>query len=279
MKVSTVLVLAMAGIVVTTLVLSYLKMPQEEDALFRSFHGDAPLGSSVPPVAPAETPLPRGPSRAEDTLLSSGEPSMTGTASGTGVTGASGGAGAAFPGVRRLPLWSPGYSPVAGSPGLGPSGSGPGAYPVLPPEIRNVETLQTSQTSETLEKASGASPGGSATLDGTVDGGEAGRPRAGEPPSPYVYMVQVRAKESMEGAQRILEYLSLFGFEESLIDRDPRGDRNAAGEKLYTVFVGRYFQKAEADRECQRLKKETRLKPFKNREDAFQDCLVITRTR
>ena len=84
----------------------------------------------------------------------------------------------------------------------------------------------------------------------------------------------------MEGAQSILEYLSVnFGLGPAYIERDLRGDRSSEGKQLYTAFVGPYFGRAEADRECERLKRETRRTPYKNKVEFFQDSLVITRTR
>src|SRR5439155_212337 len=84
-----------------------------------------------------------------------------------------------------------------------------------------------------------------------------------------IYLIQVRAKESMEGAQRILEYLSAnFGLGPAYIERDLRGDHNAEGKVLYTAFVGPYFRRVEADKECERLKKETRRTPYRNSEDS-----------
>jgi hypothetical protein len=93
------------------------------------------------------------------------------------------------------------------------------------------------------------------------------------------YRIQVRAQESMEGATRIVEYLRDFGFQEHYFESDPKGRRGPEGQRLYTVFVGKYFDRAEADRECDRMKQRTRTRPYKRREDYFSEALVITRTR
>jgi hypothetical protein len=92
-------------------------------------------------------------------------------------------------------------------------------------------------------------------------------------------MIQVRARESREGAHRILEYLSLFGFKDALLEEEPERYRSRDGKPLFTVFVGRYDDKSAANRECKRLKEETRARPYRQREDLFQESLVITRTR
>jgi cell division septation protein DedD len=154
---------------------------------------------------------------------------------------------------RLLPIWSPSSSPTAAQ----------GALEGRPSEVRSVEKAPAQ-----LEPT--PAPTGVAVSQRASDAAAL---------SPYVYLIQVRAKESAEGAQRIIEYLREFGFQENLVQTDPRGDRNAEGQLLHTVFVGKYFDRDEAERESDRLKRETRLRPYKGKEGFFQDALVITRRR
>ena len=161
--------------------------------------------------------------------------------------------------LRSLPLWSP--------------SSAPPGEPILPapstakPDLRNVESL----------------PGADASTEPpSVDSPAAGGGTGGEPSAErFVYLIQVRGKENMEGARRILDYLANFGFDRQKTEPDPRGVKNSEGKPFYTVFVGPYEDRAEADRECSRLKRLTRDRPFRNRpdfSDFFEDALVITRT-
>ena len=80
---------------------------------------------------------------------------------------------------------------------------------------------------------------------------------------------------------QILDYLGVFGFDQHRTEPDPRGAKNSDGKPFYTVFVGAYDDRAEADRECSRLKRATRDRPFRNRPDFadfFDDAFVITRS-
>jgi hypothetical protein len=233
LKVSTIAAMALAGAILCVLVVTWLRLPPEEDAMLASF---------LPEPAPA----------------------APGTEA-AGGTGAGGSEAERGPGdsLRSLPLWSPSSAPPGESPR--PPAAEPG------PEIRNVEVVPAADADIELE----AAPGGKEPAGGEEDAD----PTA---PGPAVHMIQVRAKESMEGARRILDYLAIFGFEKSQIERDPRGAKNWEGKPLYTVFVGAYHDRAEADRECGRLKRVTRDRPFRNREDFsdfFESALVITRTR
>jgi len=220
-KLSTLLVGAMSGIVVTTLVLTYIRLPPPEDSLLRA-------GVEKPQIAPVDTTGPQPPA-----------PVRLGA-------------------VRRLPLWGPGMADEAD----GAAHEVPGPAP--PPDVRNVVVEKAQEPAPTPPAPAPAlpEPGAGPEVDG--------RPH---------HIIQVRAKESWEGANRLVEYLSLFGFEKPLLEEDARGDRTSSGEKLYTVFVGRYLDRAEAERECHRLKRETRQRPYRGRTELFQDSLVITRKR
>ncbi len=260
LKVSTLLVAAIAGVTVTALVLMYLRRPGEEDAHFRSAFGGPGLGSdSAHPAFPSSAPQASAttPPIVQDSVVE--VPVSSGNVSVPGSDGSRPG----YP-VRRFPLWGPGMS-------VPTDGGGVERSPEPQPEIRHVVSK------------SGAVP--SAASDST-----AGRPSEASPQevkqepdrsggTGALYIIQVRAKESMKGAQGILEYLSLFGFDKPLIEGDPQGHRNSYGEELYTVFVGHYTDRDEADRECERLRRETRARPYKGRPAFFSDCLVITRAR
>jgi cell division protein FtsN len=192
----------------------------------------------------------------EDAVLASflAEPSSGKEA--RGAPSAAGGAGggeerARSDLLRSLPLWSPSSAPPGEPLAPVPAAAGP--------DIRNIEPIPAA--------TAGAEPAAPPP------------PEPAAPPGP-TYMIQVRGKESMEGARRILDYLALFGFEKSQIEPDPRGDSNAEGKALYTVFVGAYDGRADADRECSRLKRATRERPFRNRpdfRDFFGDAFVIAR--
>ncbi|MGQ9590109.1 MAG: SPOR domain-containing protein, partial [Planctomycetota bacterium] len=90
------------------------------------------------------------------------------------------------------------------------------------------------------------------------------------------YAVQVRARESWEGAGRLAEYFRGLGYAD--LDTEPDG-RDAAGDALFTVFVGRYAEAEEARRACERLKEETRRKPYRYGRDTFQGAFVVARGR
>lgn len=94
-------------------------------------------------------------------------------------------------------------------------------------------------------------------------------------PRPY-YAIQVRARESWEGAGRLAEYFRGLGYAD--LDTEPEG-RDAAGDALFTVFVGRYSESEEARRACERLKEETRRKPYRYGRDSFQGAFVVLRGR
>jgi septal ring-binding cell division protein DamX len=241
---------------VITLVLTYLRMPGEEDALYRSTFRGVADGNPIPAVPAA--------SAAPVSALSpvAGDSEKPGDASATGPAAAR---TPALTGVRRFPLWGPGNGSLPTPPG---TPTGRAADP--PPDFRNVESVS---------PPSPAGDGAGARVTAPAESSGVPEPPAQESLSPFVYRIQVRAKESMAGAQSIVEYLGLFGFDKPLIEGDLRGDRNASGEKLYTVFVGKYANEAEARRECERLKSETRQRPYKNREEFFESSLVITRKR
>lgn len=90
-----------------------------------------------------------------------------------------------------------------------------------------------------------------------------------------VYRIRVRARESQAGADRIFEYLESFGFGDAYIE----GEKKRGGQPLFTVFVGRYGSLAEANTECDRLKRETSTRPYQSKRGFFQDCYVLRRTR
>jgi hypothetical protein len=86
----------------------------------------------------------------------------------------------------------------------------------------------------------------------------------------------------MKGAQQIVDYLAQFGFDPTLavIERDRHGDQNAEGLPLYTVFVGAYESREQALPELDKLKEETRRRPFQEKavfRDMFHDALVVRR--
>jgi hypothetical protein len=276
-RVSTLLIFAMAVVIFLTLVLSYWKTPEPGDPYFerrwaREGAGEGaremdnpPSQSAGPPSSPLAASLASSPAPRVD----KGSRELVGLA-------------------RPLPLWSPssatdlGAQPEKRDGSRGADLAGRGASLRVSqdgrrdPEIRNVEVLP-SAAIPGAQLDPGAQAGGAVEPPGRESAQKGG---TAEPASPYIYLIQVRAKESMEGAQRILEYLAVsFGLGPAYIERDLRGDHNAEGKLLYTAFVGPYFSRAEADRECERLKRETRRTPYKNKGDFFQDCLVITRTR
>lgn len=238
-RVSSLLVLGMSGIVVTTLVLTYLRLPGPDDPLFRS--RSTPAFATRPSSSPATTSVPRESASHEASSVSPGP-------------------------IRHFPRWGPGMSYQ--DPGASPTAATP-AGPF--PEIRDVVVTALPPVEppapaprDLSGPATPPAPVAQVAADGELTAG---------------YRIQVRAKESEAGAHGILDYLSLFGFEKPLLEEDPRGDRSPQGDKLYTVFVGRYADRTMAQRECDRLKRETRARPYKNRPEFFQDCLVITRSR
>ncbi|MBI4601123.1 MAG: SPOR domain-containing protein [Planctomycetes bacterium] len=166
----------------------------------------------------------------------------------------------AAPGARRLPLWSPQF------PRILPLTAGGGQGLAGLPEIRNVQ-------------GPAAPPGTPAGASSPAGGEPAEAAAPAAPPSPYHYRIQVRAKESWTGAQRILEYLETFGFQDGYLETDARGDTGSDGKPLYTVFVGHFFDERDAQEECDRLKRETRQRPYKSRGRFFEDSLVLRRQR
>jgi len=63
------------------------------------------------------------------------------------------------------------------------------------------------------------------------------------------------------------------------VEPHPYGAKGPAGQPLYTVYVGRFSDKKKADQELDRLKKETRMKPYKDKPDFFGRSLVLQRLR
>jgi hypothetical protein len=129
-------------------------------------------------------------------------------------------------------------------------------------------------------------PAAAVALDWSSAPGPALAPSVGEtaalqlapvaPPVPApIYRIQVRARESWAGADKLLAYLKGFGFRETLREED--GSRG--GETLYTVFVGNYSTLKEARRECGRLIERTHKTPYKDKPDYFQDCFALRRPR
>ncbi|HVR75855.1 MAG TPA: SPOR domain-containing protein [Planctomycetota bacterium] len=240
MKLSTLLVLAMGGVIAVTLSLTYLRMPAPEDPYF-AHRREGHRAGSLAAVPSAAGSVPSDVDRA-------GGGSLVSLPAGPGdATGA-----AAIAGALRQPIWSPASTPFPEAGGRSDS-----------------------------DRAESPTPGpgpDTGSADSNTGHGEA-RPAVSREASPSLHMIQVRARESHEGAQRILTYLDDFGFEDFLLDPDPRGARDSDGRSLYTVFVGRFSDREEAQAECRRLKRETRLRPYKHREDFFHDSLVITRQR
>ncbi len=275
LKLATLLVATIAGVIVTTLVLMFIRRPGEEDALFRSgFEGSRfGLNSSSPePASLASAPVTLSAEKSPEAPLEAVEPGVahSTTPRGDGVRPTS-------PQVRRFPLWGPGMG-VSGENGT--TDKAPEPYP----EVRNVVVKPATPSPEdaAADRKAAAAPEPVTAPEAATEPeaiARAGLARQGGGRSGAYYVIQVRAKESMKGAQGIVDYLSLFGFDDPLIARDPREDRNAYGEELHTVFVGRYADRGEADRECARLKRETRARPYKSRAAFFSDCLVITRAQ
>jgi hypothetical protein len=243
LRVSTLLALLMAGVITIVLFLTYLKLPPQENALVSNFLESSPR----PAGGEAEGGPAAGPRLVDPAALPA-------------APGPSGGARQVL--VRPVPLWSPGAGGVEGEAGS--------PQRATEPEIRNVEPAVPPAGGE------GTAPGETATANGAAapEGGDA---PAAAPRSPHLYLIQVKAKESGEEAERILEYLGLLGFGDPRVEH--KGDRHADGTKLYTVFVGSFEEEKQARRECERLRRETRRRPYRDREDFFADALVITRAR
>lgn len=106
--------------------------------------------------------------------------------------------------------------------------------------------------------------------------GGSGQAQSPEAVPRRTYAIQVRARESWEGAGRLLDYFRQLGYSD--VETEPEG-KDAAGEALFTVFVGRYGDHEEARRACERLKEETRRRPYRYGRDCFQQSFVVTRTR
>lgn len=224
LRLSTLLVFGMAGVITVLLLVIYLSLPGKEDPRFARIEdsrAEQGHGEGVP-----------------------AEPAQAGGAAGGAA------AGNPAPATLRKPLllWSPGSDP-GGSP---PEGQ------VVTPDVRNVEASRQDGSS------------------GTGNG-------AGSPSVPAVptdlFMIQVRSNEDREGADGILEYLRGFGFEENSVEPHPYGAKGPEGQPLYTVYVGRFSDKKKADQELDRLKKETRMKPYKDKPDFFGRSLVLQRLR
>ena len=243
-RLSTALALGMSGLITIVLFLTYLKLPPAEDAALRNFMALAPeaAGASLPALTEAPGP--------EETAAGSQEaPQLEGLA-------------------RPVPIWSPRSASPEGEsrePGSLPPG-GPPEAAAPPPDIRNIESAAEAG-------GNGAAPGAAAPAVAAL----AARESAG-----FIHRIQVRAKESMKGAQQIVDYLAQFGFDRGLavIERDRHGDKNAEGLPLYTVFVGAYESREQALPELDKLKEETRRRPFQEKaafRDMFHDALVVRR--
>jgi hypothetical protein len=254
MRLSTVLVAAMAMIVVTTLVLTYLRMDSPPDPLLP----DGRLTSlPAPSSGELSARLSKGEAGAE--ALPPTRPDDSVGASSAADSLAAGGAGAqgrSETALRKMPIWGPASSARPMTPEE--LAASPPARPI--PDVRNVESIAAATSAGDPSKE-----GAARTEAGVLEGRAAAEEDAAASDSPNFYIIQVRAKESWEGAQRIVEHLGVFGFDKPLVEQD-RGGHSAYADKLYTVFVGRYYDKEQADRECRRLKRETRQRPYKDRE-------------
>jgi hypothetical protein len=91
--------------------------------------------------------------------------------------------------------------------------------------------------------------------------------------APYLYRIQVRSGESQEGAEEIVNYMREIGFGDHHLEAEPHSPGR------YKVFVGKFFDKAVADRELLRLKAEARRVPYRRGRAWFQDSLVKRRDR
>lgn len=170
----------------------------------------------------------------------------------------------------EFPLKSPRKPLVIWSPDSDPHGSSGGMLRqsvVEDPDLRNVRRKEPEQPGpeESLE-----SPGG-----GSDDGGKP--PGAESEPdtdsAPYLYRIQVRSRESQEGAEEIVNYMRELGFRDHFIEAEPHSPGR------YKVFVGKFFDKDLADRELLRLKAAARRVPYRGRQGWFQDSLVKRRDR
>jgi hypothetical protein len=257
LRLSTVLALGMTGMIAVLLLLTYIKLPPAEDATLRNFVALAPdgTGAGASPVL--------------------AEPHQPGEAEGISPE-------APFDGLTRpLPIWSPRSVSREGTAELAGARSSPARPDVgsPPPEIRNVETV----ADRPPEAATaGAAAHGSEAAPGVSDGG--GASREAREGAGFIHRIQVRAKESMKGAEQIVAYLEKFGFDRSqaVIERDRHGDKNAEGIALYTVFVGAYESREQALPELEKLKEATRESPFQEKatfREMFQDALVVRRRR
>jgi len=246
-RLSTALALGMTGMIAIVLFLTYLELPPAEDAALRNFVALAPEGApdSSPPAF-LESP------QSEDHAAASAEaPPLEGLS-------------------RPVPIWSPRtVSPEGTSRETGslPPGGAQAEAAAPPPEIRNIETA--------------AEPPGSGGAPVPDPGASTLAAREG---TGVIHRIQVRAKESMKGAQQIVAYLERFGFDpgQTLIERDRHGDQNAEGLPLYTVFVGAYESREAALPHLEKLKEETRRLPFQDKaafRDMFHDALVVRRRR
>jgi len=247
-RLSTALALGMTSLIGVVLLLTYIQLPPAEDAALRNFMALAPQSAGPSSHALTETP------RADEAAPAVQEsPTIEGLA-------------------RAVPIWSPRTASPEGAsrdPGSPLQGGAEGDAGGPPPEIRNIE-------------AAPEAPAGGVALGAQPDPGTstlAARENAG-----FIHRIQVRAKESMKGAQQIVAYLGQFGFDptQAVIERDRHGDKNAEGIPLYTVFVGAYESREQAVPQLEKLKEETRLLPFQDKaafRDMFHDALVVRRRR
>lgn len=130
----------------------------------------------------------------------------------------------------------------------------PGASGARDPEIRHIEVRQPTEAS------SGRAP--------TVPAAD---PRP-DPPDRTYYVIQLRAPESSEIVDRMELHLKGLDFTNTV--REPAG-RNELGQSLFTLVLGPYLERREADRDCDRLKDAVRRAPF--RRGFFLDSYVQSR--
>ena len=225
LKLSSLIVFALVGVVLVTLFLTWLRLPGETDPHFLQ-----------PPAGWAEAePVAQGAQGAAVGVSGKGLAADGSSATSPPRLPAS---LLPAPALTGSPVWSPGTAPAP-----------PPPPPADPPAI-----------SEPPAPAASVSEPSAVPAE----------------PREYIYRIQVRAHESFAGAERIFDYLDLFGFRETLAKEE---NRKRGGQPLYTVFVGKYPSLKEANRECVRLKEETSETPYKGQRDFFQDCYVHQRRR
>jgi hypothetical protein len=91
-------------------------------------------------------------------------------------------------------------------------------------------------------------------------------------PDRTYYVIQLRAPELPDVVAKMEIHLKEQGFTNTI--REPAG-RNELGQSLFTLVLGPYLERSEADRECTRLKDNARRVPFKR--GFFLDSYVLAR--